>query len=1043
LVKNAKVRKLTAVSILLILHAFHSNVFSQVKIGGNPSSISKSSILELESNSQGLLIPRMSDTLLINAVNPPDGTLIYLQSANPGARGMYLRKNGKWELLYGSPTRTITNFIVNADSSFSLIYNDSTRYTSVLKLGSASGSSSSGSGIVWKGTLSAPPATPQVNWAFYDSVQHKSFIFDGTTWKVIAQDGIAGGSLTWGGMGSLPPSAPLTNTVYFNTTDKVLYYWDGSTWKAIGTNTQGQLPIVWKGSLTSAPSNPQLNWAYYNIADKKSYLWDGLGWQMLTQDGNQGPQGTPGIQGLQGLGISWKGSLSTPPTGQQLNWAYYNTTDKKSYLWDGLSWQIITQDGVAGPIGAQGPPGPNAITWKGSLLTAPASPLLYWAYYNLTDRKSYIWDGSAWQILAMDGGQGPAGPNAITWQGSLAAAPSNPLLNWAYYNTTVKKSFLWDGSTWQVLSQDGVQGPPGPNAITWRGSLSTAPASPLLYWAYYNTTDKRSYIWDGTAWQILAIDGANGPTGGQGPQGQAGISLVWQGSFNTAPSSQQLNWAYYNIADKRSYVWNGSSWQIVAQDGLPGPAGPQGPAGPNAITWKGSLTSPPASPLLYWAYYNSTDRKSYIWDGSVWQVLAVDGNQGPAGPNAITWQGSLASPPVNPLLYWAYHNTVDKKSYLWDGLTWQILSEDGVQGPPGPNAISWKGSLLAAPASPLLYWAYYNITDKKSYIWDGNLWQILSIDGSSGATGPQGPSGQNGVSLVWKGSLNSAPPSPQTNWAYYNSSDKKSYVFDGSGWQVLAQDGLTGTTGQNGLSLTWKGSLATAPASPQTNWAYYNSIDKKSYVFDGSLWQVLAQDGEKSYSTVSTGSSGINLNASINLDTLKINIPDAAPDIQRGLVNQGGQQFGGAKTFIDGVYIDDGLAVRGVSVFNPSASKLSLGISSSSPAAPPQTKYLTVDASGSVMLAEGSSLAKFHETVLFPFFSVNANAYADIVVTLGVDQNFLESTLVVNPDAELPAGIVIAWCRAIKGTKTIKVRFYNYTSSFISVNQTNFMVHVQ
>lgn len=42
---------------------------------------------------------------------------------------------------------------------------------------------------------------------------------------------------------------------------------------------------------------------------------------------------------------------------------------------------------------------------------------------------------------------------------------------------------------------------------TWKGELSTPPSNPELNWAYYNTIDGKSYIWDGDSWEILAIDG--------------------------------------------------------------------------------------------------------------------------------------------------------------------------------------------------------------------------------------------------------------------------------------------------------------------------------------------------------------------------------------------------------------------------------------------------------------------------------------------------------------------------------------------------------
>jgi hypothetical protein len=43
------------------------------------------------------------------------------------------------------------------------------------------------------------------------------------------------------------------------------------------------------------------------------------------------------------------------------------------------------------------------------------------------------------------------------------------------------------------------------------------------------------------------------------------------------------------------------------------------------------LSGYPAPPALNMAFYHSNNKKSYIWDGSAWQILAQDGLQGPAG----------------------------------------------------------------------------------------------------------------------------------------------------------------------------------------------------------------------------------------------------------------------------------------------------------------------------------------------------------------------------------------------------------------------------
>lgn len=67
----------------------------QMKIGNHPSDINKASILELESERQGLLLTRIPDTSAMTNLNPPDGMVIYstLDSV------IYIRSNYVWKKL--------------------------------------------------------------------------------------------------------------------------------------------------------------------------------------------------------------------------------------------------------------------------------------------------------------------------------------------------------------------------------------------------------------------------------------------------------------------------------------------------------------------------------------------------------------------------------------------------------------------------------------------------------------------------------------------------------------------------------------------------------------------------------------------------------------------------------------------------------------------------------------------------------------------------------------------------------------------------------
>ncbi len=93
--------KLLSISLCLLLAAFLliSPAAAQIKIGTNGATIAPSSLLELESANQGLLLPRMADTVAINLLNPPNGMLIYL-TKEPSV-GLYLRKVTGWEFISG------------------------------------------------------------------------------------------------------------------------------------------------------------------------------------------------------------------------------------------------------------------------------------------------------------------------------------------------------------------------------------------------------------------------------------------------------------------------------------------------------------------------------------------------------------------------------------------------------------------------------------------------------------------------------------------------------------------------------------------------------------------------------------------------------------------------------------------------------------------------------------------------------------------------------------------------------------------------------
>jgi hypothetical protein len=89
--------KLARIAIVILVALTATRSYAQLKVGTNPTQIQKSSILELESDKQGFLLPRLTDTAAINALNPPDGMLIYFTPNNATGKGLYMRKSGMWQ----------------------------------------------------------------------------------------------------------------------------------------------------------------------------------------------------------------------------------------------------------------------------------------------------------------------------------------------------------------------------------------------------------------------------------------------------------------------------------------------------------------------------------------------------------------------------------------------------------------------------------------------------------------------------------------------------------------------------------------------------------------------------------------------------------------------------------------------------------------------------------------------------------------------------------------------------------------------------------
>lgn len=99
--------------IACLIFSAKTGITQQLRLGDNPYSMEKSAVLELISTNQGLLLPRITDTSLINTMTPPNGMVIYYVSSNK----LLLRTNGYWQEMVSANNLKLSNL---ADASINL-----------------------------------------------------------------------------------------------------------------------------------------------------------------------------------------------------------------------------------------------------------------------------------------------------------------------------------------------------------------------------------------------------------------------------------------------------------------------------------------------------------------------------------------------------------------------------------------------------------------------------------------------------------------------------------------------------------------------------------------------------------------------------------------------------------------------------------------------------------------------------------------------------------------------------------------------------------
>ena len=326
--------------------------------------------------------------------------------------------------------------------------------------------------------------------------------------------------------------------------------------------------------------------------------------------GKDGVNGADGIDGQDGTSIIWQGSFASHPANPQNGWAYKNTTDGKSYVYQDGTWYQMTIDGVDGANGKDGADGLD-IVWKGDLSTPPTNPVKNWVYRDTDNGRVYIYNGTAWTLMVADGNDGTNG-----------AAGSDGLSVYITYHDSESQPAVPTGNG----TSDGWH-TNATNAVVWM-SQKVAESSSTGSW--------------GTPIRIKGIKGDTGPQGVPGTPGKDGkVYYTWikyaddvngAGISNDPTGKTFIGLAYNKETATESNTASDYTWSrfrgFDGQDGTDGVPGAPGTDGKTTYTWIAYSDNADGSDM----YQIPTDSTKYIGI-AVNKDTAIESND----PADYTW----------------------------------------------------------------------------------------------------------------------------------------------------------------------------------------------------------------------------------------------------------------------------------------------------------------------------------------------------------------------------------------------------------------------
>jgi hypothetical protein len=351
--------------------------------------------------------------------------------------------------------------------------------------------------------------------------------------------------------------------------------------------------------------------------------------------------------------------------------------------------------------------------------------------------------------------------------------------------------------------------------------------------------------------------GKDGQDGTNGTDGKDGTSLIFMGEFSSAPANPQNGYWYRNTTDKKCYVYQDGAWYVMTEDGKNGLDG-EGSISADlddemqsvACSLDGTVVFGLPITTTFSMFYGTTELPlDSLSVGSITGVTATsDRSTGIVKVTAITAAVAdvIRIPITGRVTYKGsqyertLHLSINKVKPGENG-------ENGTDGANGQNAVIYS----LQPST--------NIIKRDA---DGNSdvsnisCRVMKTDGASTVVSSL-PVGYSMDYIIDSGNATSYTPDKQISvsgitdkiqFQLYNETsgvvliDRETIAVVSDGKKGL--DGINGEDGKDGLSITWKGDLSSAPANPQKNWAYRNTSNGIVYIYNGTAWELMVADGQ-------------------------------------------------------------------------------------------------------------------------------------------------------------------------------------------------------